>query len=193
MNHYSDYRDDIEKSLEILKKGGIILYPTDTIWGLGCDATNPKAVEKIYQIKKRKDSRAMLVLLNTENRLPSYVEDVPDIAWELIEVSEKPLTIVYPGAKNLASNLIAIDGSIGIRISREEFSSRLIERFRKPLVSTSANISGQKSPSYFGEISEEIIHAVDYVVQYRQDDTNKSEASSIIKLGTGGEIEILRD
>ena len=154
MNPYTNIKEDIEKCLDILRQGGVILYPTDTIWGLGCDATNGAAIEKVYKIKQRSDSKAMLVLLENENLLPSYIKEVPEIAWDLIDVGEKPLTIIYPGAKNLAPNLIAEDGSIGIRITREEFTARLIQKFRKPIVSTSANISGEPAPANFGEITE---------------------------------------
>ncbi|MCK4921126.1 MAG: threonylcarbamoyl-AMP synthase [Bacteroidales bacterium] len=192
MNPSSDFKNDIINCVEVLKKGGVILYPTDTIWGIGCDATNPAAVEKIYQLKRRTDSKSMLVLLDNENFLTGYVDKIPDVAWDLIEVSDKPLTIIYPGAKNLAKNLIAFDGSVGIRISHEDFSSELVKRHKKPIVSTSANISGEKSPGIFNEISSEIIDAVDYVVKYRQDDYSRSQASEIIKIGIGGEIEIIR-
>ncbi len=184
--------DDIKKALEVLKSGGIILYPTDTIWGIGCDATNEKAVEKIYKIKKREDSKSMLVLMENPALLERYVTEVPEIAWDLIEIATTPLTIIFSKAKNLAKNLIAEDGSIGIRFTKEAFSSQLLQRFRRPLVSTSANISGEKSPAYFDEISEEIRNQVDYVVEYRQDDNTPSQPSSIIKLGVGGQIEIIR-
>lgn len=184
--------EDIKKALEVLKKGGVILYPTDTIWGLGCDATNQEAVKKIYEIKQRDDSKSMLVLLENPGFLTNYVQQVPDIAFDLIELTDKPLTIIYKGAKNLALNLISHDGSIGIRVASDDFCKQLISRFRKPIVSTSANISGQASPSNFHEISEEIKKAVDYIVEHRQDDYSKSQASSIIKLGPSGEIEIIR-
>jgi len=184
--------DDIKKALEVLKSGGIILYPTDTIWGIGCDATNEKAVEKIYKIKNREDSKSMLVLMENPALLERYVTEVPEIAWDLIEIATTPLTIIFSKAKNLAKNLIAEDGSIGIRFTKEAFSSQLLQRFRRPLVSTSANISGEKSPAYFDEISEEIRNQVDYVVEYRQDDHTPSQPSSIIKLGVGGQIEIIR-
>ncbi len=184
--------DDIKKALEVLKSGGIILYPTDTIWGIGCDATNEKAVEKIYQIKKREDSKSMLVLMENPALLERYVTEVPEIAWDLIEIATTPLTVIFSNAKNLAKNLIADDGSIGIRFTKEAFSSQLLQRFRRPLVSTSANFSGEKSPAYFDEISEEIRNQVDYVVEYRQNDTTPSQPSSIIKLGVGGQIEIIR-
>lgn len=184
--------DDIKKALEVLKGGGIILYPTDTIWGIGCDATNAEAVSRIYQIKKREDSKSMLVLMENPALLDRYVDDVPEVAWELVEISTTPLTVIYPGAKNMAKNLIAEDGSIGIRFTKEEFTTKLLQRLRRPLVSTSANISGEKSPAFFDEISDEIKNAVDYVVAYRQDDRTPSTPSSIIKLGPGGRIDIIR-
>jgi len=185
-------QEDIKKSIDILNNGGIILYPTDTIWGLGCDATNKEAVEKIYKIKQRSDQKSMLVLLDNANKIPSYINEMPEIAWDLIELSEKPITIIYSGAKNLAPNLIAQDGSIGIRISNDPFNQQLIKKFRKPIVSTSANISGVVSPINFYEISQDIIDSVDYVVQWRQDDFFNTKASSIIKLGVNSEIEIIR-
>lgn len=185
-------KEDISKALEVLKKGGIILYPTDTIWGVGCDATNEEAVQRIYKIKKREDSKSMLVLMENPALLERYVDDVPEIAWDLVEVSDKPLTVIYPNAKNLAKNLIAEDGSIGIRFTKERFTTHLLQRFRRPLVSTSANISGEKSPAFFDDISEDIKNQVDYIVQYRQDDNSPAQASSIIKLGIGGRIDIIR-
>ena len=184
--------DDIKKALEVLKNGGIILYPTDTIWGIGCDATNETAVDRIYKIKKREDSKSMLVLMENPALLERYVAEVPEIAWDLVEVATTPLTVIYPNAKNLAKNLIATDGSIGIRFTKEAFTTQLLQRFRRPLVSTSANISGEKSPAFFDEISEEIKSQVDYVVEYRQNDTTPGQPSSIIKLGAGGQIEIIR-
>ena len=184
--------DDIKKALEVLKNGGIILYPTDTIWGIGCDATNVEAVRRIYQIKKREDSKSMLVLMENPALLDRYVEEVPEIAWDLIEITTTPLTVIYPGAKNLAKNLIAEDGSIGIRFTKEVFTTQLLQRFRRPLVSTSANISGEKSPAFFDEISEEVKAAVDYIVEFRQDNHTPSSPSSIIKLGAGGRIDIIR-
>ena len=185
-------QNGIKKALEILKSGGVILYPTDTIWGIGCDATNTEAVRRIYKIKKREDSKSMLVLMENQALLEQYVNNVPQIAWDLVEISTTPLTIIYQNAKNLAPNLIAKDGSIGIRFTKEIFTSQLIQRFRKPLVSTSANISGEKSPAFFNEISEEIKTQVDYIVEYRQDDLTPASPSSIIKLGSGGTIEIIR-
>lgn len=184
--------NDIKKAIEVLKNGGVILYPTDTIWGIGCDATNPEAVARIYKIKQREDSKSMLVLMENPALLERYVNDVPEIAWDLVEISTTPLTVIYPGAKNLANNLIAEDGSIGIRFTKEEFTTKLLQRFRRPIVSTSANISGQKSPAFFDEISEEIKSQMDYIVEYRQDDINPAQPSSIIKLWPGGRIDIIR-
>lgn len=184
--------EDIKKALEVLKNGGIILYPTDTIWGIGCDATNEKAVERIYKIKKREDSKSMLVLMENPALLDRYVDDVPEIAWDLVEVASTPLTVIYQNAKNLAKNLIAENGSIGIRFTKEAFTSQLLQRFRRPLVSTSANISGEKSPAFFDEISEEIKNQVDFIVEFRQNDTTPAQPSNIIKLGSGGRIDIIR-
>ncbi len=185
-------KEEIRKACEVLKNGGIILYPTDTIWGLGCDATNAEAVKRIYHIKQREDNKSMLVLLDDAGKIASYA-NVPPIALDLIEVSDKPTTIIYPDARNLAPNLInQEDQTIGIRITHEEFSQSLIYRFRKPIVSTSANISGQPSPKCFAEISEDIRQAVDYIVNFRQNEHKISAPSSIIKLGMKGEIQILR-
>ena len=175
--------EDIKKACEVMQAGGIILYPTDTIWGIGCDATNEKAVQRVYELKKRADNKAMLVLMDSSAKLNMYVNDIPDIAWDLIEVADKPLTIIYSNAKNLAKNLLADDGSVGIRITNEEFSRQLCERFRKPLVSTSANVSGDLSPANFYEVSEVVKNGVDYIVSYRHDDTSKAQPSNILKLG----------
>lgn len=184
--------EDIKKACEVMAAGGIILYPTDTIWGIGCDATNEKAVQRVYELKRRTDNKAMLVLMDSEAKLDRYVSDVPDIAWDLISVSDKPLTIIYSSAKNLATNLLGADGSVGIRITNEEFSKKLCERFRKPLVSTSANVSGEPSPANFSEVSEVIKEGVDYIVSYRQDDMSKATPSGIIKLGAGGLVQVIR-
>lgn len=185
-------QQEINKAIDVLKKGGVILYPTDTIWGIGCDATNPAAVEKIYKIKQRAESKAMLVLINDSSELDKYVETVPDIAYELIDVAVKPLTIIYDEAIGLASNLIASDGSIGIRVTKEEFSHQLCKRFRKPIVSTSANVSEKKSPATFREIDNAILESVDYVVNYRQEDDCALKSSEIIKLSKSGTIKIIR-
>lgn len=184
--------EDMKKACEVLQAGGLILYPTDTIWGIGCDATNEEAVQKAYNLKQRADNKAMLVLIDSSAKLNMYVSDIPDIAWDLIDVSDKPLTIIYSNAKNLANNLLAEDGSVGIRITNEAFSRRLCETFRKPLVSTSANVSGVPSPANFGEISEVIKNGVDYIVGYRQDDMSKAAPSGIVKLGAGGLIQVIR-
>ena len=185
--------EDIAQSVDVLRRGGIILYPTDTIWGIGCDATNSEAVDRIYKLKKRSDSKSMLVLLGNENLLQQYVKEVPDIAWELLEVADKPMTIIYPGAKNLAPNLIAENGSIGIRIPKDVFCQKLMARFKKPIVSTSANISGQASPSCFADIHFSIKESVDYIVKWKQTVAEKAHSSSIIQLGRNGQIEILRN
>ncbi len=189
----NDMMDEVKKAVEVLRQGGVILYPTDTIWGLGCDATNETAVKKVYDIKRRAETKSMLVLIDSPAKLQAYVSEIPDMAWELIELTTKPLTIIYPGARNLASNLINDDNTIGIRVTEEAFSKKLCEMFRKPVVSTSANISGEKSPALFAEISKEIISQVDYVVNYRRDEDQPAKASSIIKLGVKNEIQIIRE
>ena len=176
-----------------MQEGGVILYPTDTVWGLGCDATNPDAVRRVYEIKQRADSKAMLVLVDSPVKVDFYVQDVPDVAWDLIEVADKPLTIIYSGARNLAPNLLAEDGSVGIRVTGEDFSRRLCQQFRKAIVSTSANISGQPGAANFSEISDEVKSQVDYVVGFRQDDMSRPKPSSIIKLEKGGEINYIRE
>ena len=183
---------EIRTCNEVLQKGGLILYPTDTIWGIGCDATNGEAVSKIFKLKKREEAKSMIVLLDNEAKLQSYVREVPDAAWDLIEFSEKPLTIIYDHAKNLAPGIIANDGSIAIRITKDEFCRLLIGKFRKPIVSTSANISGNDPPAGFSDIDETIINGVDYVVNLRKDERSKSAASTIIKLGTGGLYKVIR-
>lgn len=185
--------EDIKAALEVLQKGGVILYPTDTIWGLGCDATNEEAVKRLYGIKRCDETKNMLVLMENAALLERYVDEVPEIAYDLIELTDKPLTIIYDGARNLAKNLIAADGSIGIRITSEAFSAELVRRFKKPIVSTSANISGKPWPANFDDIPGEVIAAADYVVKYRQDDPQKSRPSSIMKLGRGGEVKIVRE
>lgn len=186
-------REDLERACKVMREGGVILYPTDTIWGLGCDASNEDAVRRIFRIKQRSDSKSMLVLLDSAAKLNYYVEDIPDVAYDLMELSEKPLTIIYDGARRLAPQLVAEDGSVGIRITKELFSRDLCARMKGAVVSTSANVSGQPSPACFGEVSKEIIDAVDYVVEYRRNDVSKSKPSSIIKLGAGGQVRIIRE
>ena len=176
-----------------MREGGVILYPTDTIWGIGCDATNEDAVRRVYEIKQRQDSKAMLVLVDSSVKVDFYVRDGPEVAWDLIDLADKPLTIIYSGARNLAANLLAEDGSVGIRVTNEDFSKRLCQQFRKAIVSTSANISGQPSPKNFSEISEEVKSAVDYIVGYRQEEMSNPKPSSIIKLDKGGVIKIIRE
>ena len=187
------YEDDIEKSLEALNRGGVILYPTDTVWGIGCDATNRAAVERIYAIKRRSEAQALLTLVSDTDMLAVYAGEVPNVALRLMEEATKPLSIVYPNAKNLAENLIAADGSTGIRIVGDPFCRRLIKEFGKPIVSTSANISGAPAPAIFDEISDEIKAAVDYIVHWRQDDRQPATASSIIKLNKDGNYTIIRN
>lgn len=186
--------DEIEKAGKVLMYGGIILYPTDTIWGIGCDATNEAAVKKVYELKKRADSKAMLVLTDSSVKVDFYVSDVPEVAWDLIEMAEKPLTIIYNGARNLAKNLLGDNDSVGIRVTKERFSMGLCRKFRKAIVSTSANISGQPSPKSFKDISDEIKKGVDYIVDYRRNENNVgAKPSSIIMLGASGEVKILRE
>ncbi len=185
--------EDLKQALEVLRNGGIILYPTDTIWGIGCDATNVDAVKRIYELKKRADSKSMLVLLDNTAKLAAFVNDIPEVAYDMAELTTKPLTIIYDDAKNLAANLIAEDGSVGIRITEEEFSKQLCARFKKPIVSTSANVSGEPSPLHFGEISDMIKEGVDYVVKFRQEETQNPASSSIIKIGKDCAIKIIRE
>ena len=185
---------DLQAALKVLREGGVILYPTDTVWGIGCDATNAEAVARIYEIKKRADSKAMLVLLDGAGKLQGYMENVPETAWMLLEASEgqKPLTIIYPRAKNLAANLLAEDGSVGIRITEELFSKALCEQLRRPIVSTSANFSGEPAAKLFSEISPDILEAVDYVCLFRRDDNSPAQPSSIIKIDDKERINIIR-
>ena len=178
--------EDIQACIEVLNRGGVILYPTDTIWGIGCDATNAAAVKKVYDLKRRDDNKALIVLLDSAEHLDHYVVNVPEMARELLDVAVKPLTIIYDGAYNVAPNLLGENDSLGIRIPREEFSQRLCTEFGKPLVSTSANVSGEASAKTFAEISDEIKQGVDYVVNYRQDDTKPHSASNIIALHSDG-------
>lgn len=184
--------EEVHKSKKHIASGGVIIYPTDTIWGIGCDATNPDSVEKIYKIKQRADNKSMLVLVNSLSMLESYLESVPKQAKEILSSARKPTTIIYPGAKNLASNLLGDDGSVGIRICTDPFCKQLIEQTGKPLVSTSANISGALSPALFSHIEKEILEKADYVVQWRQEETEPSTPSAIIKLSKQGNILVLR-
>ena len=185
--------DDIKTAVEVLRKGGVILYPTDTVWGIGCDATNPDAVKRVYGIKKRADNKSMLVLVDGLAMLERYVDTVPEVAYSIIELSEKPVTIIYDKGIGLAPNLMGQDGSVGVRVTAEIFSKELCRRFRKPIVSTSANLSGEPSAVVFDDIKDEIVNQVDYVVKYRQDDVEPKTPSSVIKLKANGEVKILRN
>lgn len=185
-------KTEIEKALEVLKSGGVILYPTDTVWGLGCDATNEAAATKINEIKGRTADKSFIVLLDSVNKIESYASEVPDVAYDLIEFSENPMTVIFSGAKNLAPNVINQDGSVGIRVVKHDFCSQLIQRLRKPLTSTSANISGKPTPQTFSEIEPEILEAVDYVVDWEQELTTAKKPSAIIKLGSGGQFSFIR-
>ena len=182
----------IDEALKVLNRGGVILYPTDTVWGLGCDATNSEAVKRIFEIKRRSDSKAMLSLVDAIGRVDYYFSRVPEIAWDLWEVADKPLTLILPRARNVAPELIADDGTMGIRITSEPVSHTICARLKRPLVSTSANISGQPTARCFADISDEIKQAVDYIVPLRQDETANPAPSGIIKVGDGGEVQVIR-
>ena len=183
---------DITQCLKVLSDGGLILYPTDTVWGIGCDATNAEAVKRVYQLKQRDDSKALIVLIDSAEHLDHYVVDVPMIARELVDVAVKPLTIIYEGAYNVASNLLGDEDSLGIRIPNDEFCHRLCERFGKPIVSTSANVSGKPTAKSFAEISSDIVKGVDHVVTWRRDDKTPHQPSNIILLGRDGTFKIIR-
>ena len=183
----------INKAIEILKTGGVILYPTDTIWGLGCDATNQDAVKKVFAIKQREESKSLVTLVSDLDMLARYVETIPEAALDLIEVNDAPMTIIYPKAIGLASNVVAEDGSVGIRIPMNEFCRQLCFKFRRPIVSTSANISGENPPKGFKDIDPQIKEAADYVVHPSMEEKNSTHrASQIIKLGANGQIQIIR-
>lgn len=183
---------ELEKTISVLKEGGVIAYPTDTLWGLGCDATNEKAVEKIYTIKGRQRDKSLIVLLDDSNKLENYVVEVPAVAWDLLDQVDTPLTIIYPAGKNLAPNAFGMDGSVAIRIVRDEFCRNLIRLLKKPMVSTSANFTGDAAPISFRKIDPAILEKVDYAVNWNRDTINSVSPSSIIKLGLDGEIELLR-
>ncbi len=187
-----DYHSDILRSVEVLQKGGTLLYPTDTVWGIGCDATNYQAVEKIYKIKRRVESKSLIVLLQNFESLSTYVRIIPDITFDLLDSIDSPVTVIYSHARNLAPNVIAKDGTIGIRIVKEQFCNELISRFGRPIVSTSANVSGEPTPSVFSHISDEIRDQVDYVVNYKQNIFTLSKPSTIIRLHENGNYNIIR-
>ena len=182
----------MEKLLETLKSGGIILYPTDTIWGIGCDATDDEAVMKIFKLKNRDQNKPLIILVESEKRLQDLVE-VPAVAWDIIDLSEKPITIVYDAPKGISKNLMADDGSIGIRLVKDEFCKRLISKLNKPIVSTSANFSGEKSPKSFADISQKLINEVDAVAEDQINRVSKCEASSIIRVWNDGKIKVIRE
>lgn len=196
-------KDDLQQALQVLRNGGIIVYPTDTVWGIGCDATNADAVKRIYALKQREDSKSMLVLLDSPAKLPYYIGEIPDTAWTLLDCCNdandendemmKPMTIIYPNARNLAPNLIAEDGSIGIRITNEAFSKALCAQLKHPIVSTSANISGHPSARFYAEIEQEILDGADYVCRFRRDDDCPAEPSSIIKINPDNSFRIIRE
>ena len=201
---FNEMKEEIQKALEVLRKGGIILYPTDTVWGIGCDATDPEAVAKIYEIKRRSDSKSLVLLASDMDMVSRYVKEVPEMAIQLVEVNDKPMTIIYPGAvvgssENpkadrycLAYNTVAEDGTVGIRVPMMEFCQQLAFRLGRPIVSTSANISGEATPKKFAEISQEIKDAVDHVVDPSLERGATGQSSSIIKVGLDYSIEIIR-
>jgi L-threonylcarbamoyladenylate synthase len=184
--------EDIKNAIDVMRKGGVILYPTDTVWGIGCDATNAEAVEKVYKIKQRDDSKALICLVDSDARLQRYVRDVPSVAWDVLELAIKPTTVIFDKAVNLAPNLVASDGSIAMRITNEEFSKELCFRFQKPIVSTSANISGQPAAQNFEDIAPELLEMVDYVCESRRDERKPKAPSSIIKLENDGTVTVIR-
>ena len=188
----NEFADDLKKAVEVLKRGGIILYPSDTIWGLGCDATRQEAVERIFSIKRRDDGRSLIVLVNGFGMLEHYVRSVPEIAYQLAEIAVSPLTIIYPEGRNLAPGVRVSDGSVGIRICSDGFCNELVTRFGKPVISTSANISDTPAPAVFSEIDKVIADSADYVVSYRQTDRTRNTPSSIIKVEYNGVIKIIR-
>ncbi len=183
---------DIRQAVEVLRKGGVILYPTDTVWGLGCDATNAEAVARVYHIKQRDERKALICLVDSDARLQRYVRQVPDVAWQLIDCIVKPTTLILDGAVNLAPNLIGEDGSIGIRITQEPFSHELCYRFQKAIVSTSVNISGEPPAQNYRDIDPRILEQVDYVCWTRRQEHQPHQPSSIIKLGLDGEVKVIR-
>lgn len=184
--------EDLREAVATLKRGGLILYPTDTIWGIGCDATNEAAVRRIYDLKQREDAKALLSIVSSDGMLARVVKQVPDIAYDLMDTATRPLTIIYPDAVGLAPNLLAEDGSAGIRVAGDDFCRRMCDRLGGPVVSTSANISGEPSPAAYRDISDAIREGVDYIVRYRREETTPHTASSIIKLGLKGEVKVIR-
>ncbi|MDR2286784.1 MAG: threonylcarbamoyl-AMP synthase [Prevotellaceae bacterium] len=185
--------DDIKKAVEVLKQGGIILYPTDTVWGIGCDATNEDAIKKLYSLKQKEEGTSVLILVSDINMIYRYVQTVPDIAIQLVEISDKPLTVICPNACGVSPSITASDGSVGIRLVNHEYCNGLIRALKRPLVSTSANVSGMPAPRSFSEISKTIIEGVDYVVDAKYAGKMTGKPSSIIKTGISGEVEVIRN
>lgn len=188
-----DMKDDVRRCADTLRKGGILVYPTDTIWGIGCDATDSEAVRKIYSLKRRSDSKAMIILVDSIEMLERYIDEIPEVAYQLIEAAVKPMTIVYDKGIRLAPELLAEDGSVGIRVTSDPFCRALCRAIRHPIVSTSANISGSPAARFFSEISTEILSGADCIAHWRRKDRSISAPSSVIKLSSGGEIKILRN
>lgn len=186
-----DINTEVHNAYEVIKNGGIILYPTDTVWGIGCDATNEEAVKKIYALKQREESKSMIVLMNGERMMYTVFKDIPEVAWQILDLSERPTTLILDKPRNVAKNIIAEDNTLGVRIVTEPFCFKLMERMKKPLVSTSANISGMFTPKTFKEISHEIIKGVDYVVNLQHDKVCKNP-STIIKLGLDSQVKVIR-
>ena len=184
-------QEEIQKAFEIIQNGGIILYPTDTVWGIGCDATNAEAVAKIYALKQRAETQSMIVLMNGEKMKYNVFREIPEVAWQIIDLSEKPTTLILDNPRNVAANIIGGDKTLGVRIVKEPFCFKLMERMRKPLVSTSANISGQPTPKSFAEISKEIINGVDYVVNLQRENIS-GRPSTIIKITSDSQVKIIR-
>jgi L-threonylcarbamoyladenylate synthase len=182
---------EVHNAYEIIKEGGIILYPTDTVWGIGCDATNEEAIKKIYALKKRVESKSMIVLMNSERMIYNVFKEVPEVAWQILDLSENPTTLILDNPRNVAKNIIAADNTLGVRLVTDPFCFKLMERMKKPLVSTSANISGILSPTSFKDISPEIINGVDYVVSLHKDKVCKNP-STIIKLGLNMQVKVIR-
>lgn len=186
------FKADVDEAVRVLKEGGVILYPTDTIWGLGCDATNEEAVQKVFRLKQRDDHKSMIVLVDTESKIEHYVEEVADVAWDIIGLALRPTTIIFDGARNLAPSVIADDGSVGIRLTTEAYSRELCRRLGRAVVSTSANVSGRKAPAFFNKIEQEIVDGADYVAAYRRRDRTPAQPSQIIHLGPHGESKVIR-
>lgn len=184
--------EEVHKAYEVIKDGGIILYPTDTVWGIGCDATNPEAVKKIYALKQREESKSMIVLMNGEKMIYNVFREIPEVAWQIMDLADKPTTLILDNPKNVAPNVIAPDNTLAMRLVKEPFCYKLMERMKKPLVSTSANISGMPTPNSFKEIDPRILEGVDYVVNLHHDKTTTAKPSTIIKLGNNLQVKIIR-